>query len=90
MHCTGWSSSHFCGLTSEAFLNIAGCATWMAWSKTGTSLGLASIELTFYFTVLVEALDGKHVDVTQLLMVKEKFLLCLGQILILVGQHFHV
>jgi hypothetical protein len=62
----------------------------MARSKTGTPLGLTSVELGFHFTVLVVMLDGVHVDVTQPLMVKEKFLLCLGQILVLVGQNFHL
>jgi hypothetical protein len=56
----------------------------MTRSETCASSILAAIELADHFTILVQSLNGLHVDVTQSLMVKKKFLLSLGQILVLV------
>jgi hypothetical protein len=62
----------------------------MARSETCTSSVLAAIELADHFAILVQSLYGLHVDVTETLMVEKKFFLRLGQILVLVGQYFHV
>jgi hypothetical protein len=62
----------------------------MTRSKTCASLILAAIELADHFAILIQSLNGLHVDVTQSLMVKKKFFLWLGQILVLVREYFHV
>jgi hypothetical protein len=62
----------------------------MARSETCTSSVLASIELADHFAILIQSLYGFHVDVTESLMVEKKFFLRLGQVLVLVGQYFHV
>jgi hypothetical protein len=62
----------------------------MTRSKTCTSSVLAAIGLADHFAILIQSLYGLHVDVTESLMVKKKFFLRLGQVLVLIGEHFHV
>jgi hypothetical protein len=52
--------------------------------KAWTASILAAIELTDHLAILIQSLNGLHVDVTESLMVKEKFFLRLGQVLLLV------
>jgi hypothetical protein len=62
----------------------------MTWYKAWTASVLAAIKLADHFTILIQSLYGLHDDVTESLVVKEKFFLRFGKILILVRQHFHV
>jgi hypothetical protein len=62
----------------------------MTRSKTCASLIFTAIELADHFAILIQSLYSLHVDVTESLMVKKKFFLRLGQVLVLVGQYFHV
>jgi hypothetical protein len=62
----------------------------MTRSETCASLVLAAIELADHFMILIQSLYGLHVDLTESLIVKKKFFLRLGQVLVLVGQYLHV
>jgi hypothetical protein len=62
----------------------------MTRGETCASSVLAAIKLADNFAILIQSLYGLHVDVTEPLMVKKKFFLRLGQVLVLVGQYFHV
>ena len=62
----------------------------MTRGETCASSVLAAIELADHLAILIQSLYGLHVDVTESLMVKKKFFLRLGQVLVLVGQYFHV
>jgi hypothetical protein len=54
------------------------------WYKAWTASILTAIKLTNHLAILIQLLNGLHVDVTESLMVKEKFFQRLGQVLVLV------
>jgi hypothetical protein len=62
----------------------------MMWYMAWTASILTAIKLTDHLAILIQSLNGLHVDVTESLMVKKEFFLRLGQVLVLVGEHFHV
>ena len=89
MFCKIRTTFGFGGLTGKAHGSDTARCTSILGKKAGTIFG-AAIEFAFDIMWAIQLLKMLHVDVAQARMIKQEFLLGRRQVLISIGEGFHV